>query len=104
VSVKVAFWSTAQIVGLVSPSVFLPRPNVESALVAVVRHEPPDAEPEAVFALVRTAFGQRRKMLRRSLAGVVTAEQLSTARIDPTARPEQLDVADWCRLAAVTTS
>jgi 16S rRNA (adenine1518-N6/adenine1519-N6)-dimethyltransferase len=102
VSVKVAFWATARIVGFVPPSVFLPRPNVDSALVEIIRHDPPEANPEAVFQLVRTAFGQRRKMLRRSLVGVVTAEQFAAAGIDPTARPEQLDVAAWCRLAGVT--
>ena len=71
VSVKVAYWATARIVGLVPASVFVPRPNVESALVEIVRHEPPATDPSALFGLVRTAFNQRRKMLRRSLAGVV---------------------------------
>ena len=41
VSVKVAYWATARIVGLVPASVFVPRPKVESALVEIVRHEPP---------------------------------------------------------------
>jgi 16S rRNA (adenine1518-N6/adenine1519-N6)-dimethyltransferase len=99
VSVKVAYWATARIVGLVPPSVFVPRPNVESALVEIVRHPPPDTSAAEVFALVRTAFNQRRKMLRRSLAGVVSPEQFAAAGIDPTARPEELDVAAWCRLA-----
>ena len=48
---------------------------------------------------MRTAFNQRRKMLRRSLAGVVTPEQFAAAGIEPTARPEELDVAAWCALA-----
>jgi 16S rRNA (adenine1518-N6/adenine1519-N6)-dimethyltransferase len=99
VSVKVAYWGSARIVGHVPASVFVPRPNVESALVEIVRRKPPDTEPEAVFRLVRAGFGQRRKMLRRSLAGVVTPEQFATAGIDPTSRPEDLDVAAWCRLA-----
>jgi 16S rRNA (adenine1518-N6/adenine1519-N6)-dimethyltransferase len=100
VSVKVAFWATARIVGHVPAGVFVPRPNVESALVDIVRHEPPAANPAAVFRLVRLGFGQRRKMLRRSLAGAVTPEQFAAAGIDPTARPEDLDVAAWCALAA----
>lgn len=98
VSVKVAYWATARIVGLVPASVFVPRPNVESALVEIVRHEPPPTDPAALFELVRTGFGQRRKMLRRSLAGVVTADQFAVAGVAPTARPEELGVAAWCAL------
>ena len=47
---------------------------------------------------MRTAFGQRRKMLRRSLAGVVTAEQFVAAGVAETARPEELGLDDWVRL------
>ena len=36
-SVKVAYWATAEVVGRVGPSVFLPRPKVESVLVRIVR-------------------------------------------------------------------
>ena len=99
VSVKIAFWASARIVGLVPASVFFPRPNVESALVEIVRRQPPASDPAAVFRLVRAAFNKRRKMLRRSLAGVVTAEQFAAAGIEPTARPEELDVTAWCALA-----
>ncbi len=102
VSVKVAYWASADVVGEVPAAVFLPRPNVESALVAITRHDPPATPPGPVFALVRQAFGQRRKMLRRSLAGVVGTEQFAAAGVAPTARPEELDVAAWCRLATAT--
>lgn len=100
ISVKAAFWGRARIVGLVPASVFVPRPNVESALLEIERHDPPATDPAALFHLVRTAFGQRRKMLRRSLNGVVTSEQFETADVAPTARPEELAVDDWCRLTA----
>lgn len=103
VSVKVAYWATARIAGLVPASVFVPRPNVESALVAIERRSTPptDADPAAMFPLVRTAFGQRRKMLRRSLAGVVAPDEFERAGIDPTRRPEELDVIEWGRLTQV---
>lgn len=104
VSVKIAHWGRARIVGDVPASVFVPRPNVESALVEIVRHAPGDgpdvADPDELFALVRTAFGQRRKMLRRSLAEVVTPQQFADAGVAPDQRPEQLDLAAWCRLTA----
>ena len=106
VSVKVAYWGTARLVGDVPASVFVPRPNVESALVRIDRGSPPagfgDPERERLFGLVRTAFGQRRKMLRRSLAGVVTPEQFAAAGVAPDARPEQLGLAAWVALTQAT--
>jgi 16S rRNA (adenine1518-N6/adenine1519-N6)-dimethyltransferase len=99
-SVKVQLRTAARIVGRVGPDVFLPRPKVESALVELRRHERPpvDADPAALGVLVDRAFGQRRKMLRRSLAGVVSAEAFATAGVDPTDRPERLDLAAWAAL------
>ncbi len=104
VSVKIAYWATARLVGIVPASVFVPRPNVESALVEIVRHRPPATDPDALFALVRTAFGQRRKMLRRSLAERVSPEQFAAAAIAPEARPEELDIGAWCRLTEAVSS
>jgi 16S rRNA (adenine1518-N6/adenine1519-N6)-dimethyltransferase len=99
VSVKVAYWATARIVGHVPASVFVPRPNVESALVRIERHQPPDVDYDTLFTLVRSAFGQRRKMLRRSLAGAVDPRAFEVAGVSPEARPEQLAIDDWVRLA-----
>lgn len=104
VTVKVSYWATARIAGVVPASVFVPRPNVESALADIRRRPVPatDAPREQLFTLVRTAFQQRRKMLRRSLAGVVAADVFDAAGIDATRRPEELDVQEWGRLAAAT--
>jgi 16S rRNA (adenine1518-N6/adenine1519-N6)-dimethyltransferase len=98
VSVKAAYWGNAKVVGHVPASVFVPRPNVESALVEISRRDPPATDPATLFSLVRAGFGQRRKMLRRSLAGIITADAFEAAGISPTARPEELDVDAWCRL------
>jgi 16S rRNA (adenine1518-N6/adenine1519-N6)-dimethyltransferase len=104
VSVKVAYWATAEVVGIVPPTVFVPRPNVDSALVAIRRRPAPAvcADRDRLFALVRTAFGQRRKMLRRSLSGIVSPAQFERAGIDPTGRPEELDVFEWGALTDAT--
>lgn len=101
ISVKASYWGRARVVGHVPASVFFPKPNVESALVEITRRTPPDADPEALFPLVKTAFGHRRKMLRKSLSGLVTAEQFVAAEIAETARPEELHVDDWVRLTNV---
>lgn len=106
-SVKVAYHATAEIVGTVGPNVFLPKPKVDSALVAIVRHPgggPAPAaagvDPTRLFALVRSGFGQRRKMLRRSLAGLLDEAAIEAAGVDPTARAENLSLAQWAALAA----
>jgi 16S rRNA (adenine1518-N6/adenine1519-N6)-dimethyltransferase len=98
-SVKRSWWADARIVGTVPAAVFVPRPRVESALVEVVRHPPPAADPAPAFALVEAGFAQRRKMLRSALAGRVPAEQFARAGVEPTARAEPLDIGAWLRLA-----
>jgi 16S rRNA (adenine1518-N6/adenine1519-N6)-dimethyltransferase len=104
-SVRVAYHATASVVGKVPPTVFLPQPSVDSGLVQIVRREAPavdlDLVSEAeIFVLVKAAFGQRRKMLRRSLAGLLGPEAFAAAGVDPTLRPEELDVESFGRLAA----
>lgn len=101
ISVKVAYWATARVLGDVPPTVFLPQPKVTSSIIEITRRDAPavDVDPRDLFPLVRTAFGQRRKMLRRSLAGVVDPADFERADIAPTARPEELDVRAWGRLA-----
>ncbi|MCU1463015.1 MAG: Ribosomal small subunit methyltransferase [Acidimicrobiales bacterium] len=109
VSVKVAYWAEASVVGRVPATVFLPKPKVESALVRITRRPVPAVDPsvvapDALFALVRAGFGQRRKMLRRALTGLVDDAAFAAAGVEPTARAEELDVAAWGRLAACSTS
>lgn len=99
-SVIAAIHSEARIAFRVPPQVFVPVPRVESAVVIMDRRPSP---PEAARAveLARAGFGQRRKMLRRSLA-VELADPVSTlegAGIDPTARAEDLTPDDYLRLA-----
>ncbi len=103
-SVKVAYHAIGRMVGRVPPSVFLPRPNVDSVLVEVVRHERPavEADPGRLFALVRAGFGQRRKMLRRSLADLVDEAAIVDAGVDPTARAEELGLDQWAALACAS--
>ena len=104
VSLKVAYYANARIVDTVAATVFVPPPNVESALVRLDRHAAPPVDvpsTDALFALVRAGFAQRRKTLRRALApalGDRTESVLAAAGIDSRARAEALDLADWARL------
>ncbi|MEI8051422.1 MAG: 16S rRNA (adenine(1518)-N(6)/adenine(1519)-N(6))-dimethyltransferase RsmA [Actinomycetes bacterium] len=104
-SVRVAYHATSKVVGKVPPTVFIPKPKVDSGLVLIERRATPAvdvtvATEDEIFTIVRMAFGQRRKMLRRSLVDVVTPEAFEAAGIAPTARPEEIDVAGFGRLAA----
>jgi 16S rRNA (adenine1518-N6/adenine1519-N6)-dimethyltransferase len=106
VSVKVAYWATARVVGKVPPTVFVPQPKVDSALVAIERRPAPAVDPavvstERLFAVVRAGFAHRRKMLRGALAGIVTPEAFEAAGVRPESRAEELDVEAWGRLARV---
>jgi 16S rRNA (adenine1518-N6/adenine1519-N6)-dimethyltransferase len=102
VSVKVAYWATAAVVGRVPATVFVPQPRVESALVEIVRRPEPavGAPYDRLFQLVRAGFATRRKMLRRALSGLIDPAAFEAAGIAPEARAEELDVAAWGRLAA----
>lgn len=100
-SVRRAWWASAAVVGKVPRTVFVPQPRVESVLVDLRRREPPGGEElrRRVFALVEAGFGQRRKMLRRSLAGHVAEAELDAAGIRPEQRAEELGLEEWLRLA-----
>jgi 16S rRNA (adenine1518-N6/adenine1519-N6)-dimethyltransferase len=105
VTVKVQYWGVARMIGTVAPSVFLPRPNVDSGLVRIDRHASGPLVPEeevrakTIFGLVKAGFAQRRKMLRGNLSGKVTETQFGEAGVASTARAEELDIHDWIRLA-----
>lgn len=82
---------------------FTPKPKVDSALVEFVPREvaEPACDVAALERVTAAAFGQRRKMLRSSLRQVAPDSEALLARlgIEPTARAEELTVADFCRIA-----
>ncbi len=102
-SVLAQWRCTAELVTGIPARAFTPPPKVDSA---VVRLQP---RPKPAFACAQSdleqvtaaAFGQRRKMLRRSLEGlgVDSTRLLAAADIDATRRAETLTVADFARLA-----
>jgi 16S rRNA (adenine1518-N6/adenine1519-N6)-dimethyltransferase len=86
----------------VPPESFRPAPKVDSAIVRMI---PLPAEEilvrnEKLFAaIVRTAFGQRRKTLRNTLRGYLDETGFDTLGINPQLRAENLAVADFIRVA-----
>ncbi len=105
-SVKGAWFGEVHRAGRVGRNVFWPAPNVDSGLVSLVRRPPPESAVgrERVFEVVEAAFGQRRKMIRSSLAvlagSVASAEAaVVAAGLDPSSRAERLSILDFVKLA-----
>jgi 16S rRNA (adenine1518-N6/adenine1519-N6)-dimethyltransferase len=99
---------------IVPPGSFNPPPKVDSAIVRMIPVDysrvmqsgiPGDgagdtAKDPALFARVVTAaFSQRRKMLRNTLREFIGEADLAALGITPTARAEDIAVADYVRLA-----
>lgn len=102
-SIITGWLATASIAFEVPPSAFTPPPKVTSTLVRLVPRAEPlfPADRATLEKLTAAAFGQRRKMLRASLRQLGGETLLRDADIDPTARPETLDIESFCRLARV---
>ncbi|MNM69599.1 Ribosomal RNA small subunit methyltransferase A [compost metagenome] len=86
----------------VGPGAFNPPPKVESAIVRLVPYEElpyPAKDHRLLERVVREAFNQRRKTLRNTLKGLLSSEDIEAVGVDPTLRPEQLDVDAFVRLA-----
>lgn len=109
-SVKLAWYGTAERVGVIGRNVFWPAPNVDSALVLFKRypggHTPATdnadgsvVDRETVFRLIDAAFGQRRKTLHAALKKIVPSEAFEKAGIDPTRRGETLTIDEFVALA-----
>ncbi|HWE76519.1 MAG TPA: 16S rRNA (adenine(1518)-N(6)/adenine(1519)-N(6))-dimethyltransferase RsmA [Stellaceae bacterium] len=87
----------------VPPQAFVPPPKITSAVVHLTPRPAPLAacDQRLLERVTAAAFGQRRKMLRQSLKslGGDTAALIAAAGVEPTARAEELSVAQFCALA-----
>ncbi len=105
VTVKVAYYGKAKVVGYVPANVFIPKPKVESALVQIECFANPPVHVDdaaLMFSLVRAGFATRRKMLRQSLRSVLADDVIAVLErtgIDPTTRAEVLELDAWAALA-----
>jgi 16S rRNA (adenine1518-N6/adenine1519-N6)-dimethyltransferase len=103
-SVLVAAYAQATVLGRVKPGSFRPPPKVESAFVGLELHPPPlPAEEMAGFtAFVRLAFSQRRKTLRNSLASGWGREKteavLAAAGVGERVRAEELGLGELLKI------
>ncbi|MFC1750439.1 16S rRNA (adenine(1518)-N(6)/adenine(1519)-N(6))-dimethyltransferase RsmA [Pseudomonadota bacterium] len=91
----------------VGPGAFSPAPKVDSAVARLVPHKtrPVTVSDEAIFAkTVSQAFSQRRKTLRNCLKNYLTTEEIESAEIDPTIRPERLTLDEFARLSNIAAA
>jgi 16S rRNA (adenine1518-N6/adenine1519-N6)-dimethyltransferase len=107
VSLRVAYFADAEVLRRVPPTVFWPRPNVESVICRLVpRGTPPvRADEGRLFALIGEAFSQRRKTMRSALRRLGVADLaaagdvLSACGVERMARPENLTLEQFARIA-----
>jgi 16S rRNA (adenine1518-N6/adenine1519-N6)-dimethyltransferase len=106
-SVSVQFFGQPRIAARLKPTVFWPRPEVDSAVVTIDTYAIPQVEvPDAksFFRVVRAGFGQKRKQLKNALGSglALNGEQTTTlceaAGIDPRRRAETLTLEEWASL------
>lgn len=108
-SVAVQFYTVPELVHKVPRTVFIPPPKVDSAVVKMYVREKPAVsvrDDNIFFAVVRAAFGKRRKTLVNALADVCPAlsktarkKLLTDAGVDPERRGETLNLAEFAALA-----
>ncbi|MGG0658033.1 16S rRNA (adenine(1518)-N(6)/adenine(1519)-N(6))-dimethyltransferase RsmA [Rummeliibacillus pycnus] len=110
-SIAVQYYMKAEVVMTVPKTVFMPQPNVDSAVLRLTRHAEPPVEvidESFLFEVTRSSFAQRRKTILNNLQsqlpnGKAKKEQiliaLTEANIDPTRRGETLSIVEFGLLA-----
>ncbi|MCR1899518.1 16S rRNA (adenine(1518)-N(6)/adenine(1519)-N(6))-dimethyltransferase RsmA [Irregularibacter muris] len=108
-SVAVQFYAQPRIIGNVPPSVFIPAPKVESTIISLDILKEPRVlvkDKKLFFAVVKAAFGKRRKTLLNALSSSQLEiekgkikEVLKTANIDATRRGETLSLEEFAHIA-----
>jgi 16S rRNA (adenine1518-N6/adenine1519-N6)-dimethyltransferase len=109
-SVRVQYLADCDFICDVPAKAFQPPPKVDSAVIRI-RPRPidiPAQNPKHLETILKMGFATRRKMLRNNLKSVIPVEDLNQVLTDlalnPQARAEDLNVADWVRLSDVLRS
>lgn len=106
-ALSVQIYGKVRICGRIPAGAFYPSPDVDSAILRVDLYDEAliaESQQDLFFRLAKAAFGQKRKMLRNTLAGGMhispasCAAWLQAAGIDPNRRPESLTLGEWQRI------
>lgn len=110
-SIAIQYYVTAEIAMVVPKTVFMPQPNVDSAVIRLIKHDTPPVQvvdEDFLFEVTRLSFAQRRKTIFNNLQnGLMNGKQnkelivqaLEEAGIDPTRRGETLSIQEFGKLA-----
>lgn len=108
-SLYVAWYATPKVQFTVSPSCFIPRPKVESAVINLVRKERQEVhvrDEKLLFSIIRAAFNQRRKTLKNSIsnAGIPIEKEalggiFEKMGLDQAVRGEALSLEEFAALS-----
>lgn len=106
-SVQVAYYADTEILRLVKPDSFVPKPKVDSIVIRLNRLEKPRVEPKDVelfFQVVQQSFAMRRKTLHNNLKQLgldpaILAAAFQAAGIDPSRRGETLSIEEFSELS-----
>lgn len=110
-SIAVQYYTQPETVMIVPKTVFVPQPNVDSAVIRLTRREKPpvDVKDESFFFTVtRSSFAQRRKTLLNNLTSQLPEgkqkkeeiiQALNKSEIDPSRRGETLSLEEFGRLS-----
>ncbi|QOV09785.1 16S rRNA (adenine(1518)-N(6)/adenine(1519)-N(6))-dimethyltransferase RsmA [Viridibacillus arvi] len=110
-SIAIQYYMKAEVVMTVPKTVFMPQPNVDSAVIRLTRHAEPPVhviDEEFLFEVSRSSFAQRRKTILNNLQSQLPKgkekkekilEALAECGIDPTRRGETLSIIEFGQLA-----
>ncbi|GLY12832.1 16S rRNA (adenine(1518)-N(6)/adenine(1519)-N(6))-dimethyltransferase RsmA [Pseudobacillus badius] len=110
-SIAIQYYMTAETAFIVPKTVFMPQPNVDSAVIKLLKREKPAVEvtnEQFFFTVTRASFAQRRKTILNNLTNQLpqgkekkeaVIEALSQAEIEPSRRGESLSLEEFARLA-----
>lgn len=110
-SIAIQYYCTAEVAMIVPKTVFMPQPNVDSAVLRLIKHDTPPVtviDEDFLFEVTRASFAQRRKTILNNLQnGLVSGKQkkelivaaLEASGVEPTRRGETLSIEEFGKLA-----
>lgn len=110
-SIAIQYYGKAEVVMSVPKTVFMPQPNVDSAVIRITKHQTPPVEvinEDFLFEVTRASFAQRRKTIFNNLQSGLylgkenkhhIVEALESCGIDPSRRGETLTIQEFGQLA-----
>ncbi len=110
-SIAIQYYVTAEVAMVVPKTVFIPQPNVDSAVIRLIKHDEPPVkviDEDFFFEVTRASFAQRRKTILNNLQAGLTlgkekkqliVEALEKSGIEPTRRGETLSIREFGQLA-----